>query len=211
MDGATEPGREVVLRRATWISAYRAMYKYGRTEMRLWICALLIFGGDTARLYALQPGKALTQYSVTVWGQQQGLPQDTIRAITQTTDGFLWVGTDEGLARFDGYEFVSFGKDQGNLPSNSVNVLAAGSDGALWIGTPGGLTRCSQGRFQTFTQKDGLPGNAVTALFVDHRGALWIVASGNLSRFDGSRFTNFLHGRDLPLQVVRGVWEDRRH
>src|SRR5690348_13681840 len=74
----------------------------GRTEMRLWICALLIFGGDTARLYALQPGKALTQYSVTVWGQQEGLPQDTIRAITQTADRFLWVGTDEGLARFDG-------------------------------------------------------------------------------------------------------------
>src|SRR5579859_2817724 len=146
---------------------------------------LAMFAACGVNIFALNPRKALTQYSLTVWTQQQGLPQDTIRAITQTTDGFLWVGTDEGLARFDGYEFVSFGKDQGNLPSNSVNVLAAGSDGALWIGTPGGLTRCSQGRFQTFTQKDGLPGNAVTALFVDHRGALWIVASGNLSRFDG--------------------------
>jgi signal transduction histidine kinase/ligand-binding sensor domain-containing protein len=172
---------------------------------------LIMLAACGVNIFALNPRKALTQYSLTVWTQQQGLPQDTIRAITQTTDGFLWVGTDEGLARFDGYEFVAFGKDQGNLPSNSVNVLAAGSDGAVWIGTPGGLTRCSQGRFQTFTQKDGLPGNAVTALFVDHQGSLWIVASGNLSRFDGSRFTNFPRGRDLPLQVVRGVWEDRRH
>jgi ligand-binding sensor domain-containing protein len=160
-------------------------------------------------IHALNPGKALTQYSVTVWSQQQGLPQDTIRAITQTTDGFLWLGTDEGLARFDGYEFVTFGKDPGGLPSNSITVLAAGPDGSLWIGTPAGLTRYSLGRFRTFTQKDGLPGNAVSALLVDHAGTLWIVAGGSLSRFDGSRFTNFLRGQDIPLRVVRGVWEDR--
>src|SRR5579872_2535423 len=108
----------------------------GRNAMRPWVCALFILGRCALNAYALSPGKALTQYSVTVWSQQQGLPQDTIRAITQTSDGFLWLGTDEGLARFDGYEFVAFGKDQGGLPSNSVNVLAAGPDGALWIGTP---------------------------------------------------------------------------
>ena len=54
-----------------------------------------------------------------MWTQQQGLPQDTIRAITQTADGYLWLGTDEGLARFDGYEFVVFNRDHDNLPSNS--------------------------------------------------------------------------------------------
>jgi signal transduction histidine kinase/ligand-binding sensor domain-containing protein len=181
----------------------------GRTEMRLWICALLIFGVDTASISALQPGKALTQYSVTVWGQQQGLPQDTIRAITQTADRFLWVGTDEGLARFDGYEFVAIGKGQGGLPSNSVNALAASPDGSLWIGTPNGLTRYAHGQFRTFTQKDGLPGNAVSALLVDHAGTLWIVAGGSLSRFDGARFKNFIREQDIPLRVVRGVWEDR--
>jgi ligand-binding sensor domain-containing protein/signal transduction histidine kinase len=177
--------------------------------MRLWISTLLILGGGTARSYALNPSNALTQYSVTVWSQQQGLPQDTVRAITQTTDGFLWLGTDEGLARFDGYEFVAFGKDQGGLPSNSVNVLAAGPDGSLWIGTPDGLTRYAHGRFRTFTQKDGLPGNAVSALLVDHAGILWIVAGGSLSRFDGARFKNFIREKDIPLRVVRGVWEDR--
>ena len=53
---------------------------------------------------ALDPHKTLTQYSRKVWTQEHGLPQDTIRAITQTADGYLWLGTDEGLARFDGYE-----------------------------------------------------------------------------------------------------------
>lgn len=176
--------------------------------MNSWVRAFLLVGAIVVSAYALNPGKALTQYSMTAWTQQQGLPQDTIRAVTQTTDGFLWVGTDEGLARFDGYEFVSFGQDRGGLPSNSVTVLAAGADGSLWIGTPNGLTRYSHGRFHTFTRKDGLPGDAVSALFVDHTGRLWIVAGGSLSRLDGSRFTNFIRERDIPLRVVRGVWED---
>ncbi len=182
----------------------------GRTEIRLCLCALLILGGSPVSAYALNPAKALTQYSVTIWSQQNGLPQDTVRAITQTADGFLWLGTDEGLARFDGYEFVGFGKNQAGLPSNSVNVLAASPDGSLWIGTPNGLTRYFHGRFQTFTQTDGLPGNAVSALLVDHTGTLWIVAGGSLSQFDGARFKNFIRERDIPLRVVRGVWEDRQ-
>ena len=57
---------------------------------------------------ALDPSKRLTQNSRKLRTQQHGFPQDTIRAITQTTDGYLWLGTDEGLARFVGYEFSSF-------------------------------------------------------------------------------------------------------
>src|SRR4029077_150606 len=78
---------------------------------------------------ALNPGKSLTQYTRSVWTQEHGLPQDTIRAIAQTSDGYLWLGTDEGLARFDGYEFVIFKKNRGELPSNSITALAAGRDG----------------------------------------------------------------------------------
>jgi len=111
-----------------------------------WIRTLVLLMACLVRTYGLTPEKALTQYSMRVWTQQQGLPQDTIRAITQTTDGFLWLGTDEGLARFDGYEFVGFNRDQGQLPANSVTVLAGGPDGSLWIGTPNGLTRYAHGR-----------------------------------------------------------------
>src|SRR5882757_2839344 len=89
---------------------------------------------------ALDPQKALTRYSTSVWTQQQGLPQDAVRAIVQTTDGYLWLGTDEGLARFDGFEFVSFNRERGAPPSNSISALAAGTDGSLWIGSRSGLT-----------------------------------------------------------------------
>ena len=158
---------------------------------------------------ALNPAKSLSQYTRTVWTQEHGLPQDTIRAIAQTTDGYLWLGTDEGLARFDGYEFVIFGKDKGDLPSNSIAALATGADGTLWIGTSGGLTRYRHKRFQTYTVKNGLPDNGVVDLHVGADGTLWVVAGDELSRFAGDRFTNYVPGRDIPLDTVRTVAEDR--
>ena len=81
---------------------------------------LALIPGSLFQALALDPGKSLTQYSIAVWTQQQGLPQDSVRAITQTSDGYLWLGTDEGLARFDGYEFVTFTKEHSELPSNSI-------------------------------------------------------------------------------------------
>ena len=175
------------------------------------VFVLFLVLGEFCRVAALNPSKALTQYSISHWTQEQGLPQNTISAIAQTADGYLWLGTDEGLARFDGYEFVVFSRDTGKLPSNSILALVAGPDGALWIGTPSGLTEYRNRTFRTYTQKEGLPGNSVSSLFVDHAGILWIVAGGNLSRFDGSRFTNYLRERDIPINVVRAVTEDARH
>ncbi len=162
-------------------------------------------------LYALNPKKTLSQYTRTVWTQQQGLPQDTIRAITQTADGYLWLGTDEGLARFDGYEFAVFSKDHGELPSNSITTLAAGSDGSLWIGTANGLTRYQDHQFHTYTKSDGLPDNGITDVLEDHSGALWIVAGIYLSRYESGKFTTLEPGKDLPVTAVRTICEDRSH
>ena len=113
---------------------------------------------------ALDTHKDLTQYSRKVWTQEHGLPQDSIRAITQTSDGYLWLGTDEGLARFDGYEFVLFNKSNGDLPANSISALASASDGTLWIGTASGLTQYRDRQFRTYTSKQGLPDNTVSEL-----------------------------------------------
>ncbi len=141
---------------------------------------------------ALDPRKSLTQYSRTLLTcGKRGLPQDTIRAITQTKDGYLWLGTDEGLARFDGYEFVVFSKSNGDLPDNSITALTAANDGSLWIGTQNGLTQYRGGRFHTYTTKQGLPDSAITALYSDHDDDLWIVAGIYLARYRNGKFTSF--------------------
>lgn len=173
------------------------------------VAAVLLLAADRAA--ALDPQKRLTQYTRTVWTQEHGLPQDTIRAIAQTADGYLWLGTDEGLARFDGYEFVVYHKNGGSLPGNSVTVLYADRDGSLWIGTSDGLTHYQGGRFTTYTTKDGLIDNAITSIFQDHEGALWIAAGVFLSRFQDGHFLNYLPKDGLPIQAVRAIYEDRQH
>jgi ligand-binding sensor domain-containing protein/signal transduction histidine kinase len=172
------------------------------------VIGLLCVPGE---LLALNPSKALTQYTRTVWTQGQGLPQDTIRAITQTPDGFLWLGTDEGLARFDGYDFVTFSMDSGALPSNSVSALSVGLSGILWIGTSGGLARYAGGKFETFTSKDGVPPGNVTALVEDHDGVLWFVEGDVLSTFKNGKFTTYSKDSLAPLESARVVYEDRQH
>lgn len=118
----------------------------------------------------------------------QGLPQASIVAMAQDRAGFVWVGTQDGLARFDGYEFLTFRHnrdDPDSLSNNFVNCLAADPRGGLWIGTQvGGLDYYdpASGRFTHFLAQPGHPGSLasdnVTALAMDARGRLWIATLG---------------------------------
>lgn len=174
--------------------------------------AVILTVGQSALLKALDPEKALTQYTRTVWTQADGLPQDVVRAITQTPDGYLWLGTTEGLARFDGYEFVVFTKDRDELPSNSVLSLAAGPAGELWIGTSSGLAHYLNDRpYETFTKANGLPDDEVSQVVRDHNGAVWVVVGSYLCRLKYGEITKFQPGVNLPLVGVRAVYEDREN
>ena len=86
----------------------------------------------------LDPAKALTQYAHGSWHVADGLPQDNVVSIAQTPDGYLWLGTEEGLVRFDGLRFTVF--DRSNTPelkSNDIYALLVDRTGNLWIGTGG--------------------------------------------------------------------------
>lgn len=163
---------------------------------------------EPTALLALDPSKALTQYTRTVWTEAEGLPQDTIRAIAQTSDGYLWLGTTEGLARFDGYDFVTFSRDKGNLPNDSVTSLLAGRDGSLWIGTLGGLARYADGRFTTYTTENGLRSTSIISIVEDKAGVLWMVGTGVLSRFANGKFTAYPKESLAPLESARVVYQD---
>jgi ligand-binding sensor domain-containing protein/two-component sensor histidine kinase len=162
------------------------------------VCAAVLLAPQAR---ALDPHKRLTQYSHSSWSQAHGLPQDTVRSLGQTSDGFLWVGTDEGLARFDGYDFVVFDKTHSDIPSNGIQSLAGTPDGSLWIATRAGMTRYKDGKFQKFPFADG---QAVpNVLFVDKAGVLWIGSTVYITRYDGVHLQNFAVGRDVMAGVGR--------
>src|ERR1700728_2113360 len=92
------------------------------------------------------------------WSTEDGLPQNSVHAILQTHDGFLWIATEGGLARFDGLNFRVF--QQTNEPvftSDDICCLAEDSRNGLWIGTADGLIRESRGAFKHFGVANGLP------------------------------------------------------
>lgn len=123
---------------------------------------LVVLGGG---VFAAGPDQAV-DYRVDRWTSERGLPQNSARALCQTRDGYLWVGTLNGLARFDGLRFVVF--DRGNTPqmrSDAINDLAEDTqDGSLWIATGNGLLRYRHHRFERYGAEHGID---------TYPGALW--------------------------------------
>ena len=100
---------------------------------------------------SLDPNKAITQYALDHWGTEDGLPLNTVNKLIQTRDGYLWLGTQEGIARFDGLSFKIFDKSNSALRNNNIPTLYEGRDGTLWIGTRGGgLTLYKDEQFSTY-------------------------------------------------------------
>ena len=117
---------------------------------------------------AVEPTTPLANYGRQSWAMESGLPQNTVQALAQTKDGFVWVGTEAGLVRFDGVSFIVFDRNSTpSLPGNDVRCLLADADGALWIGTGTGLARWKDGAVRTLTAQDGLPGNSIRSLHAD--------------------------------------------
>ncbi len=145
------------------------------------------------------------------WQTEDGLPQNTVNALVQTHDGFLWVGTGGGLARFDGYRFRNFALQDG-LRSLRIAALAESRDGKLWIGTSGGGVSCwDGGKFTTYEQKEGFPsGGDVVCMTAGGNDAVWIGTSEGLVRWQQGRFELIGPEHGLPRDQIRAVAEDFR-
>ena len=164
-----------------------------------------------AAFAGLDPGKAVSQYVHDVWHPQSGLPHNTVTVITQSRDGYLWLGTEEGVARFDGVAFTTFNTENTPLKNNVVLSVREDRQGALWIGTNGGLTRIRSGQDKTFTTKDGLAGDVVTSLCEDREGNLWVgTDGGGVSRLRNGAIQNYGTAQGLPAGAVFAIAESRQ-
>ncbi len=133
---------------------------------------------------------AIAQYRFDVWTADNGLPQNSVRDIKQTRDGYLWLATSDGLVRFDGVRFTLFDKSNSpGLTSNRFSCLYEDRAGVLWAGTDnGGLTRYDHGTFTTYTTQDGLPHNEIKRITGDEAGQLWVLSAEQIVRWDNGRF-----------------------
>jgi ligand-binding sensor domain-containing protein/signal transduction histidine kinase len=183
------------------------MRRSGRAHLLNLVFSLLLSSGAT--VYALDSPRELSQFGHEVWLTENGLPQNTVHAIAQTSDGYIWIGTEEGLARFDGVKFTVF--DKQNTPeikSNYIRSLLADRQGALWIGTAQGLVRMLNGKFTLFTRDDGLPSETIHAVYEDRERNHWVATANGLGLLKSGGLTTFTTKERLISGSIQALLED---
>jgi signal transduction histidine kinase/ligand-binding sensor domain-containing protein len=160
----------------------------------------------------LDPSRKISQYAHNMWRIQDGYLPGPPEAITQTADGYLWIGTHAGLVRFDGVRFVSWASPNGEkLPSEEIHDLLGTSDGSLWIGTAYGLARWKDG---TLTNYKNLP-NSIWGIVEDHNRDIWIArwdsgdGRGPLCRIREGDQRCFGRDDGIPLATATALALDR--
>lgn len=174
-------------------------------SLAFFLAGPLLALGWAGVVLALDPGKAIDQYAREVWSTEQGLPQSSVEVIFQDRAGYMWFGTQEGLARFDGVAFRVL--DRATLPELGENVIASlaqDGDGVLWIGTTRGLVRLKDDVATAFGKPQGLPGRGVRAILPSGPDEVWLgTRGGGLGILAGGRIRTLGAAEGL---VHDGVW-----
>jgi ligand-binding sensor domain-containing protein/signal transduction histidine kinase len=183
----------------------------GRGQFVLLASFLLAWLVSCPPAFALNPALDVSQYAHTAWRAREGFTQGRIDSIVQTPDGYLWLGTEIGLFRFDGVTNVPWQPpaDQ-HLPSNFTPQLLAAHDGTLWIGTDKGVASWKDGRLTLYPQ---LAGQIVIALLEDRDGSVWVgtntVSTGKLCAIRNGGVQCYAENGELG-RGVRSLFEDSK-
>ena len=132
------------------------------------VCLAILLA--SSRTSALNPALDINQYAHTAWKIGEGLLSSQVISIAQTPDGYLWLGTESGLLRFDGVRTVGWPHEYGALPSSDISELLVSRDGRLWIGTAAGLGSWKDGRLVLYPE---LAGQIIGRLTEDSSGTVW--------------------------------------
>ncbi|HVJ06763.1 MAG TPA: two-component regulator propeller domain-containing protein [Acidisarcina sp.] len=179
-----------------------------RGIVQRWFVFLLV-SATLVPAYGLDPHRSLKEYGHQTWQTDNGLPENTVHSILQTRDGFLWIGTEGGLVRFDGVEFVTYNiENTPALKSNTIYDLLEDSSGALWISTADGLLRYQGAVFTRFAQSNGLLADAVWCTYQDRRGTLWAITADGVSAYRGGQFQSIPDSGSIDVLTRSAIAED---
>lgn len=151
------------------------------------------------------------EFVVQNWDIEEGLPDSTVTSVANTPDGYLWIGTPNGLVRYDGYRFRTF--YPGNTPAltcTHITSLLCDRTGTLWVGTQdGSLVKVNRGIFSNVTCTVRLGQAQVNGLAEDHAGAIWgTLDRAGVFKYDNGQFTFYSTNNGLPWQIVWGITVD---
>jgi diguanylate cyclase (GGDEF)-like protein len=155
--------------------------------------------------------KRLDAFARAVWTTRDGLPHNQVNAIAQTPDGYLWFATWEGVVRYNGQEFRSFGRN--NVPQmldSGIRAVSVGDGGALVVATSrGGVSVLRGEEWTTYTTADGLAQDETFAALEDRAGRIWVATeSKGVTRLDGDEAFTFNHGNGLSADSTFALAED---
>ncbi len=145
---------------------------------------VLLTASVSGPLWALDPETPLSELQIDTWTPQEGLPNSSVPAIAQDTPGYMWIGTEQGLTRFDGLNFHTLTtKDSRALPSNTISAITPSPDGSLWIGTRYGLALLQQGRL--LAPRNTMLQTPINEIELDlDQQRLWIASLSGLAEYD---------------------------
>jgi ligand-binding sensor domain-containing protein/signal transduction histidine kinase len=159
---------------------------------------------------ALEKSKPLELFGRQTWRTENGLPQNSVHAILQTRDGYIWLGTEGGLVRFDGIRFAVYNsQNTPGLTSNNVLSLYEDGAGVLQVVTAAGSTAYRNGRFEISGRAEKTYPRRITARLQDREGSVWIGTDAGLARLANGTEERFPPGDVLSSDAVLSIYEDR--
>ena len=173
----------------------------------------VVFAALAECVFALDPSHTITQYGHTAWTVQGGQLPGIVYSLTQTRDGWLWVGTEFGLFRFDGVRFSPLeAPGAEDLRGQTISALAPAPDGRLWIGTRHSLSRWNGSAVQQYRTVNGVTEIPVSAIHVDRGGKVWVGTNGfntgGLARIESTGLRFFTPAEGFSGGGVYSIAED---
>lgn len=145
------------------------------------------------------------RYRFDVWTTEHGLPSSVVNAVLQTSEGYLWLGTANGVVRFDGFRFVTITAPE--LVSSRISTLFEDANKTLWIGTEGGgVVSYRDGEFKNYSVSSGLATDSISSISADNQGNVWVATvGGGLNRYRSGEFTPYTARGELSIGTIESL------